>query len=455
MEIDPPAGSITTAQSFKDSINASSAIAGIYFNMANNLGGLTFANGATTINAGCSADELVPFTSNDQFVFYTNTLIQAQDNTSSYFWDPAYFNIYQANSSLEGLQASTGISSSAKDLFIGEAKFLRALAYFYLINLYGDVPLLTSSDYHANSLAKRTAVNLVYQQIVSDLKDAQSKLRADYTLSGNERIRANKWAATALLARVYLYMGAGHYADAETQASSIIENTALFNLVSDLNNVFLRNSSESILQWQVNSSLSPLYNVTTEGYNIIPLDSTYNPNFTISPQLMAAFEPSDKRKTAWIDSTNYFGQLYYFPYKYKVGQAQTMQGAPPAEYYTVLRLAEQYLIRAEARAQLGELAAAITDLNIIRARAGLPNLSSGLSQTQVLAAVAQERRIELFAEWGHRWLDLKRTGQIDAVMSVVTPTKNGGGAWQSFQQLYPIPQGERTADPNLIQNPGY
>ena len=122
----------------------------------------------------------------------------------------------------------------------------------------------------------------------------------------------------------------------------------------------------------------------------------------------------------------------------------------------VLRLAEQYLIRAEANAHSGDLASAIKDLNIIRQRAGLGTLPSSLTQAQVIAAVAQERRIELFAEWGHRWFDLKRTGQVDAVMSEITPQKVGAiTGWKSYQQLYPIPQSERQLNPNLTQNPGY
>ena len=131
---------------------------------------------------------------------------------------------------------------------------------------------------------------------------------------------------------------------------------------------------------------------------------------------------------------------------------QTSVSDPVTEYYTVLRLAEQYLIRAEARAQQKiNLPGAISDLNLIRNRAGLDSLSPTLNQQQVMAAVAQERRVELFAEWGHRWLDLKRTGQISAVFNTI-PYKS---QYQPFQQLYPIPLGELQNDPNLRQNPGY
>ena len=121
----------------------------------------------------------------------------------------------------------------------------------------------------------------------------------------------------------------------------------------------------------------------------------------------------------------------------------------------VLRLAEQYLIRAEASANSGDLGGAIKDLNTIRSRAGLPPLANSLNRSQVLSAVAQERKVELFAEWGHRWFDLKRTGAIDSVMSIVTPQKLPGSKWNSYQQLYPISLTQLSYNPNLKQNPGY
>ncbi len=105
----------------------------------------------------------------------------------------------------------------------------------------------------------------------------------------------------------------------------------------------------------------------------------------------------------------------------------------------VLRLSEQYLIRAEARAHLSNLTGSIDDLNIIRSRAGLTDLPSSLDEVAITAAIAQEKRIEFFAEWGHRWFDLKRTNTVDSIMTIATPLKNGNSTWQTHQQLYPIP----------------
>ena len=115
----------------------------------------------------------------------------------------------------------------------------------------------------------------------------------------------------------------------------------------------------------------------------------------------------------------------------------------------ILRLGEQYLIRAEARAQQGNVSGAWQDLNTIRMRADL----GPSAQPDILAAIGHERQIELFTEMGQRWLDLKRTGQVNAVMEVATPLK--GGSWNSYQQLYPVAQGDIQDDPQLTQNVGY
>jgi hypothetical protein len=138
----------------------------------------------------------------------------------------------------------------------------------------------------------------------------------------------------------------------------------------------------------------------------------------------------------------------YYANKYKaLGGAATV-----TEYPILMRFAEQYLIRAEARAQQNNLSGAATDLNTIRSRAGL-TATTATTQTDMLNAVYHERQVELFTEWGHRWFDLKRTGNIDAVMTTVAPAK--GTTWSSYKQLMPIPPSDILADPNIKQNQGY
>jgi hypothetical protein len=311
--------------------------------------------------------------------------------------------------------------------------------HFTLVNFFGDVPLITTTNVNETSLAPRTAVATVYNQVVADLKDAQTLLDTANAGSSN-RTRANKWSATAMLARVYLYLG--DWANAETQATAVINNTGLYSLLTtaNLNNVFLASSTEAI--WQLYSAGNNGF--TQIGTSFLPGSST-TPKYVLTNQLLNAFETGDKRKTAWVNSTNVSGTLYYYPYKYRQYTITTTG----IEYYMQLRLAEEYLIRAEARAQQNKTGDAQNDLNIIRNRAGLTN-TTATTKDDLLAAVSRERQVELFAEHGHRWFDLKRTNTIDAVMNAAKP-----GTWTSNAAKYPIPQTARNSNVNLGQNDGY
>lgn len=452
IEIPPPVYSITTSETFSDSADADAAITGIYSNMINNSGQIFFASGAISIYGGLSSDELVNFQPDPTLLqFYSNSLISTNGILLNYLWPPAYSYIYKANACIEGVNASSTLSAAAKKQYLGEAKFLRAFCYFYLVNLFGDVPYVSNTSYSQNAVIRCSPKAEIYKQILADLQDAHNLLRDDYLISSGERTRANKWAATALLARAYLYTQ--NYDSAEYEASSIINNQSLFKL-DTLNGVFLKNSNESILQLQLNTSVFP-FNLTSEGYNLIPNDTTSPPYYYLTSQLLSAFEAGDQRRIAWVDSTDFNSTYYYYPHKYKIGAAQYVSGGGATEYYMLLREGEQYLIRAEARCRKNNLNGAIDDLNAIRERASLNDLPYGLTNDQVMSAIIQERRVELFAEWAHRWLDLKRLGVVNSVMTAVTPAKSGGNPWKSYQQLYPIPYNELLNDPNLTQNPGY
>lgn len=445
IQISPPVGSITTSQVFSTDKEAISAASGMYYKLINTNGG--FSSYATAIFGGMSADELILFqqTIQNNAQFQHNSLTSDNPIISTNFWANAYSVIYTANALIAGLDSYSGVHDSVKNELIGEAKFVRAFCNFYLFNLFGNIPLVTTVNWHNTNLLSRSDSSEVYQAITSDLKDAQLLLAADYSAGNGQRIVPNRWVATALLARVYLYQG--KWSDAEAQATAVI-NSNLYDL-PDLNTVFLTSSTEAIWQLQQNNN-GPSLNATPEGFRLIPRNASFAPFVYLTPQLLSSFETDDQRKVSWIDSTIYAGTKYYFPYKYKMGPFQATSGGPYSEYYMIFRLGEQYLIRAESRAQQGNLSNAVDDLNTIRKRAQLPFLpNTTLSQVQVLAATAHERQIELFTEWGHRWMDLKRTGQA---IIILQPIKSG---WTNNALLYPIPLSELKTDPNLIQNNGY
>lgn len=451
ISVPDPVDTITTNKVFATDEQAISAMAGVYSQMINlGIGGGNiysgFACGGSTLYGGSSSDELVPYSPEPN----PTSLLKVETHP---LWTTAYKAIYGANDVIEGIAASTAatLKGPTRTRLTAEAKFIRAFSYFYLVNFFGDVPLALTVDFNQTVRMKRTPKGEVYVQMVKDLQDARSGLGTDFSSSKtNERIRPNKWAATALLARVYLFLG--DYQNAAAMSGEVIGQSSLFQLKDDLNEVFLKNSTEAIWQLQQSDPSGVTGTSTPEGYGFVPNFLTIGVGrFLFSDELLADFENNDKRKIDWILRIVKDGRTVYSPYKYKKGVNNIYD--PLTEYYMVLRLAEQYLIRAEARA-LGAtgLGLAIDDLNVIRHRAGLDDLPPTLSKAEVIAAIEKERRKELFAEWGHRWFDLKRTGKAHDVLSALQRKQ----PWLGDEQfLYPIPEAEIRANNNLIQNPGY
>jgi hypothetical protein len=433
VEIGAPISKIETASVFSNDQAAFSAALGVYANMGTS--GLTICSGGATLYPALSADELTYTSTNTELLSYQHNAIIADNGTGIYgrLWSPAYKNIYYANAVLEGVSKSVSISDTLKKQLKGEMLVVRALNYFYLVNLFGDVPLELSTDYKVNNIMVRTPVNKIYDQLVTDLTLAVSLLPASNPAQLN--IRPNKWAASALLARVYLYQK--DWANAESQASAVI-GSAQYHLENNLNNVFAQGSAETI--WQLASD----YRNTSEGSTFIPSGSSSRPSYAINNYLLSAFENGDQRKVSWLKKNTVGGTDYYYPYKYKVRTS-----TPITEYYVIFRLAEQYLIRAETRAQLNNLDGAKADLNQIRLRAGLTETNAA-DQPSLLSAVAAERQTELFCEWGHRFLDLKRNGQVDQLLGI-----RKAPDWQPTDAVYPIPLSQIQANPYLVQNSGY
>ena len=427
LEIDPAGSTLLTGNVFSDSVTVQSTLAGLYIN------GLYRSQ--TSVFPGFSADEL-QYVGTTYDPYINNSLLSTDGNVNT-IWTNSYSVIYYANSIIEGVTGSTGISARFKNQALGEARFIRAFAYFYLVNFFGDVPLILSTDVNQNSSMGRTATADVYAQMIADLQFAQDNLPADYATSSGARTRANKWIATAMLARAELYLQ--HWANAETAATAVISNTTLFSLQTDLSKVFTPSNTEAI--WQ-------LYNdpngYTLYAYTVLPNSATKVPAYVLTPSLTYAFEAGDARKTGWTSTVLYNDSMYTYPAKYK-----SVTTGANAEYFTLIRLAELYLIRAEARAQQGDINGARTDVSIIRNRAGLNNTTAA-DKTSLLLAIEQERRVELNCEGGFRWFDLKRTNRVDEVIGALKPT-----FWQPTAALYPIPAAQITANANLKQNPGY
>ena len=430
VDIPLPKDQISLNTIFKSKEAANMALAGLYAKMlATNLG---IANGGATLYPGLSADEMfVTNASTDLEPFYQNE-IPVTNNTgiNNRLWSTSYRTIYHANALVEGLKNS--ILDTAFTLpLIAEAKLVRALHFHYLLNLFGPVPLILSTDYRVNAILPKASELLIYNQIIDDLLYAYHHLPNSY--QHQNKTRPTKYSAAALLSRSFLYMRnwsqAQYYADlAITDGGYVLEN--------NLNNVFILTSKESI--WHLPKDVAN----TSEGQSFIPSSATARPIYVLSDYLLNAIDSNDKRKIYWTKANTVSNNIYYYPFKYKIRLS-----TPITEAYVVIRLAELFLIRAEARMKMGLVVEATNDLNTIRERAGLPKVYP--TEIELPDAIMQERRVELFAEWGHRWFDLKRTNTVNEVLGSIKIN------WQPEDALYPIPHNEIMRNIYLIQNPGY
>lgn len=450
VEVPPPRSQLIGSTVYDSENTAAAAVTGIYQTMVNL--GHTIGGGAEGISAymGLSADEFALYPNFNAAISgaYANELTSRMNIR---IWEQLYYSIYQANAAIDGLSNSTGISKPVHDQLTGESKFIRSLCYFYLVNIFGDVPLATKPDYSENSLLSRSPDTAVYAFIINDLKESKTLLSENYVnangIPAAQRVRPNRATATALLARTYLYLK--KWSEAELEATEIINNS-LFQLETDLNKVFLADDNKEAI-WQLespNTGFNAPDGEFIRGYYTAEGPSFINP-FSLNESLYTSFESGDARKANWTTSKTFNNTTYYFPFKYKLSD-NTNQ--PPVEYPTVIRLAEIYLIRAEARAEMGNTTGAREDLNMIRTRAGLPDIISD-SQPALLEALFKERRLELFTEYGHRWFDLIRTGHVSSVMGQFTPLK--GGSWEITDKYYPIPLSDIQLNKNLKQNQGY
>lgn len=440
VDIEAPDHKIISEVVYNNDETAVAAMQGIY----NQLVVVSYSNGWTdsiTMLTELYSDNLECIrTTNLSLMEFQQNEIQPGNTRNKGIWSSAYQIIYQTNSLLEGISNSNKLSFETKSHLEGEAKFVRAFTYFYLVNLYGEVPLLLTTDYRTNSLASREPLDSIYQQIKKDLEDATILLESNY--KDGERTNVNRFASMSLLARISLYQN--NWQSAEYWSSQVISQSNLYQLLLDPDEVFLKNSREAI--WQI-SPLGKGSSYTFEAYTLIP--HSFIPTLTVyklTNNLIQSFSSDDKRFIHWVKYHSGLEINYANKYKKRENRDDV------SEYSMVLRLAEQFLIRAEARTMQDKFTEAIADIDKIRERAGLDNIASLnliISKDELIDIIIKERRKELFTEWGHRWLDLKRTDKASGILKIDNST------WDETDVLFPIPEDERMKNPNLDQNNGY
>lgn len=433
--VDLPSNQLTGPIVFEDEATADAALIHIYTKLRSEQLVTGTSNGLSCL-LGNYADELDYYGIGGlpAFEFYQNNLLPS-NSTVTLTWNATYNLIYATNSIIEGVSNSTGISLNSKERLLGEAYFIRAYLHFYLFNLYGEIPYVITTDYQVNSNIEKLAVIDVYAALTTDLQQAVTLLPESYFVP--ERIRPNRSVAYALLSRIKLY--SENWSQAVLYADEVLNNTSLYTIETDLNSVFLKNCAGTL--WQLLPQFSG--SNTLEAQTFI-FSSGPPPSFALTSSLLASFETGDLRRANWIGTVTDGADSWYYANKYKE-QGNT---GSSVEYSILFRIEELYLIRAEAKAQLGDLVGAQDDLNVIRNRAGLVN-TTAVTQATLLNAILEERNREFFTELGHRWFDLKRTGFASSVLSV----KPG---WDAKDLLWPLPASELLLNSNLLpQNPGY
>lgn len=344
-------------------------------------------------------------------------------------WYDIYKVVNGANNVIEKVAAlsNESIANDARNKFTGEAYFLRALAFFDLAKAWGNIPIVlqaTKSPSDFNGI-QQSDQKTVYAQVLKDLDQAETLLPTTV-----DRNRVTKNTVYALKSKVYLYLE--NWDKAIEYASKIINNTN-YELISWPTILAGLNTKESIFELAFSAADQSAH---FGSWSSLSYRNQYGPSAEVY-QFLQQTEVGGDRKALIVDNStptirNYFIQKLYW----------RSSGDNPTY---ILRLAEQYLIRAEARAKNAtvDLEGALLDLNAVRRRA---NVGVKLLTTKeaLLTDIEQERRAE-FALEPHRWFDLVRTDRAAAVLGVTDQRK-----W-----IFPIPYNDVEVDADLVQNPGY
>lgn len=360
-----------------------------------------------------------PYPSFDRF---NSDLVDMEDQ----FFGPFYTALYKSI-----LSANNVIDNSSDPIHVGEAKFLRALSYFKLVRVFGDVTVNLSpspSTTDSSILARQAANNVYNDVIIPDLNDAISAL-SNNASNG----RASRIAAQALLGKVYVHRG--DFSSAESHLAAVVNGAAGagISLMSNFADIFVTDlNSEVIFATQISSSVPDEYGFSEfwswsgglDTKSLEPLDS----------DLIAAFDasPGDLRRAVTINEST-------------MASPKFPQSGGPDHDWIEIRLADVILLYAEALNENSNTAGAITQLDRIRTRAGLAGTSAS-NQAQLRQAIQDERRLELAFE-GHRWFDLTRTGTAQTEL---------GQAFGNEYYLFPVPISEvLVSSGEITQNQGY
>ena len=404
--------------------SAKAALNGAYHDLASSsyYGGQYFDAGVNL-----AADNVTWTGSLNYYYDFDTHQYSAENQLLSYAWYAIYATVNQTNQVIDKVTVLNDGSESERRRIIAEATVIRSLAFFDLARTWGNIPVVkqaTSSPTQFDGV-KQTKAKDVYRLVVDDVLAIYNDLS-----ELSDRVHVTRSAADAFLARVYLYLE--QWDKAEQYASKVIDNgNYALGTIQDL--IDNKETAESIWELAYSSSFtnqqSTYWRSPDQGGR-----HEWGPSKELV-QLLADPTVGGDRKAFYQDFSSaqvpdYFvGTLYH---------RSTLD-----DDVIIFRLAEQYLIRAEARANQQNVSGALSDLNIIRRRANVSEIVDVASTQELLNLIADERRVELALE-PHRWFDLIRTGKAESVLGIKT-----------YQTLFPIPYNDIQADKDLVQNDNY
>lgn len=364
------------------------------------------------------------------------------------------------------------IDEAIRDRSLGEAYFLRAHYYFILARYFGDVPLITepqSSD--DDLLPARDPVSEVYEQIISDFNKAIELLPEKSTYGPADLGRVPKGAALGMLAKVHLTLGNyQQVVDLTSQVEAL--GYGLNENYADNFNINSENGKESLFEVQYASDGGySFWSNENQASWTSPFMGPRGSNFVggaygwnqPTQEFINSYEEGDLRKEASVlyegcppfDGNEYESSYSLTGYNVRkflvpLSEVSTYDNSPLN--FPVLRYADVLLMKAEALNELGRTSEAEDYINMVRNRAGLDDIQSGMNQEDFRDAVIHERRIELAFE-GQRWFDLIRVENGQYALDFLHSIGKNNAAEKHL--LFPVPQIELDRNPNLTQNPGY
>lgn len=432
---------------------------------------LDIVAGNSEVGAGGGTDGL-------ETVQAADFITQSDNAMALYMWRSPWVGIGQCNIVLNSLPGASDVSDAVRDRCMGEAYFLRAHYYFLLVRLYGGVPLrLTPYNPGESTAIARSTREETYAQILSDCQQAIDLLPAKAEYDSENVGRACREAALAMMAEIKLTLAPGetsYYQDAADLCDEIASmgyDLTTCNFADNFD-ATINNGTESLFEVQYSGSTEyDFWGNNPQASWLSTFMGPRNSDFVAgsygwnlpTQEFMDQWEEGDLRKDLTVfyeGCPDFDGKVYKASYSntgYNVRKFLVTKAVSP-EYNTnpanfvVYRYADVLLMKAEALNEMGQTSEAAAPLNIVRRRAGLPDVS-GLSQDQMREAIIHERRMELAFE-GHRWFDLIRLGgdgqyAIDFLHSIGKTNVNRD------RLLFPIPQTEMDANPLMTQNPGY